>query len=178
MATPPRFIVINGHSNAGKTDFCKWLAGEKNFEHIEVDADGLEKSGLREAWDAFYAACDPGRLLASVREREKSVVMDWPFNPPNCFEHVTALRIAGVPAWWFDADRGAAHLSFVNRAETSKDPSQHLENFILHASCVDAWRGFLPSLYASRYVQVLHPNGQRIPKAALWDIMCRVEGWS
>ena len=168
----PRILVINGHSNAGKTTLCAWLASERGFTVVDCDKGGIDSAGLRVAWDAVERG-DAGPLRKKLSSRGHDTVFDWPYNPPHGFSMVRALRAANIPAWWLDADAVAAETSFRGRGTGTGS----VEAFRHHAFAVGLQRNQVHALYGSRYLMTLGPGGARMDPGAIWDAIRAVEGW-
>jgi len=166
----PRILVINGHSNAGKTTLCAWLGSELGFTVVDCDKGGIDSAGLRVAWDAVERG-DAGPLREELVSRGHDAVVDWPYNPPHGFSMVRALRAASIPAWWLDADVVAAETSFRRRGTGSVDAFRH------HALAVGLQRNQVHALYGSRYLVTLGPGGARMDPRAIWDAIRAAEGW-
>ncbi len=65
MTPAPRILVVNGHSNAGKSFFCSWLASAHGCTVVDCDKGGIDAAGLRVPWDAV-AAGDASPLRAEL----------------------------------------------------------------------------------------------------------------
>jgi hypothetical protein len=176
MVNIPRILVINGHSNAGKTNFCAWLANEAGFLHVDCDdtagSRGITGHGLRTAWDELVFRGDATLLQREITQHGRSVVLDWPYNPqPACFAIVRTLQAAAIPVWWLDADRRAAQESFQKRARRT------IGEFTAHADLVDQYREQLTALYAGRFVVALRVDNSRLQPNTIWDAIRTAEGW-
>jgi cytidylate kinase len=50
-------FLISGIPASGKSTFCKWLAEEKGFLHLDVEKTGvLDRYGLATAWATLFDA--------------------------------------------------------------------------------------------------------------------------
>lgn len=72
-AGPPKILFLGGLSGSGKSSFARnYLMGRRGWVHIEIDADGedgIDKNGLRVAWDAFHDRHNPGLLHQELSGR-------------------------------------------------------------------------------------------------------------
>jgi hypothetical protein len=170
LTPAPRILVVNGHSNAGKSFFCSWLVSAHGCTVVDCDKGGIDAAGLRVPWDAV-AAGDASPLRAELASHRRATVIDWPYNPPSGFTYVEALQAAGIPAWWLDADPAAAEASFIGRGQGD------IEDFYRHARAVDLHRERIRALYCRRYMVTLHSDGRRERVEDIWGAVCAVEGW-
>lgn len=85
-------MIIWGVPGTGKSSFCRWLAKERGFVHVETDVGG-----------------DVARALALARQG-RPVVIEWGmFVQSDTIDQVRQWQSAGAQPWWFDGDREAAY---------------------------------------------------------------------
>ena len=84
--------VLMGLSNAGKSKYCDWLQREKGFEHVDTDRGGIDRFGLRSAWDKLERQYFATSLIEQATQRGRRIAIDWSY-PPNdhCLEMIRAL---------------------------------------------------------------------------------------
>jgi hypothetical protein len=110
-----RHLLISGIPGSGKSIFGEWLAASKKFVHIDMEKDGLDKRGLRAAWELFWQGRDRTGFLEALERLSASTMLDWGF-PPSLLGVVSSLKAGGVDVWWFDGDRLAARALFEARS--------------------------------------------------------------
>lgn len=115
-------LLVCGVPGTGKSTFSSWLAREKAFLHLDVDAPGaLEQAGLLGPWREMLLATGSHRpFLEALHDRACPVVLDWGF-PPECLYRVRQLQNDGVILWWFDGDRPAALRQFLKRGTVPEE---------------------------------------------------------
>ena len=107
-------VVVSGIPGCGKSTFGRWLAQEKQFIHVDMENDDLDKHGFRSSWDTFFAGTDGASFVSAIQSHPSSVVLDWGF-PPVYVDMVQRLKDAGLKMVWFDGDRLSARHHFVAR---------------------------------------------------------------
>ena len=116
MRKLPRVLVLWGVPGVGKSTFASWLVTEKDFAHIDTDAQGAGASRAAKAWQAVLAKLGTAeqfslaqQFVKVARYNPQPVVMEYGmFANPHGIGLLGTLRDAGAVAWWFDGDRDAA----------------------------------------------------------------------
>src|SRR6516164_1721641 len=95
-------LLIGGIPATGKSYFCRWLAREHGFIHVEVDKPTSPEA---QRFLAVLDACCRARTMttakASLATLEPRLVVDWGF-PPEQLPVIEKLKDAGAQLWWFD----------------------------------------------------------------------------
>jgi hypothetical protein len=125
-----RLTLISGFPGCGKSTFAEWLSDHKQFFHAEMERGGIDKEGLRPAWNDFASGIHRDSFVEQVFARSPRVVIDWNF-PANeiSLDIVAALRRRGCEIWWFEGYRLAARQRFLERGtEPVSDFDSHVGN--------------------------------------------------
>ena len=92
-------LLISGQPGAGKSSFCRWLANQHGYVHVETDVEWAQ-------WGPYLGASD----LASARDARNQirllgpdVAFEWGFSP-ELLPRVKQLAMMGLERWWFRAD--------------------------------------------------------------------------
>jgi hypothetical protein len=149
----PRVLLIAGIPATGKSHFCRWLAREHRYRHLDVDSVGPT---IQSELDSVLAD------LRGIGHRPESrVVVDWGF-PPECLPFVRALKDAGARLWWFDGDRERARAAFVERGTVP------LPCFVAQMEKIEAqWRD-IRDAFAPHLLDVIAKDGERMPPEDIW----------
>lgn len=165
-STRARVLVVSGLSNAGKSTYCDWLQTGKGFEHVETDRCGIDRFGLRSAWDKLERQYSATALIEQVAQRGRRIAIDWSY-PPNdhCLEMIRALGNAGASTWFLYADPAAARRSFKARKEGL------LADFDSQAAQIAERLESIRVIYGSRFVKILGRNGRRMSPSRIFERM-------
>jgi hypothetical protein len=79
-------LLISGRPGVGKSEFCRWLAANRGFAHIEIDSDDRWGNYLEQG--TLTAARELTSALRSVR---RHIAFEWGF-PPPMLDRVGLLR--------------------------------------------------------------------------------------
>jgi hypothetical protein len=163
-------LFIAGIPASGKTHFCKWLATNHGYIHIDAEVPNrIDEIGLRQVWDKASMSSPPdcvafAEAVLELRKKfGKPTVFDWGF-PPNCLEIASALKRAGFSSWWFEADNAAA------RAEYSRN-GRPIASFDNQLRAINSNREKLMMLFTPHVVMMLDSNGVRLKPEAAWSAM-------
>jgi len=105
-------LFVSGIPGCGKSTFGRWLTQEKQFTHVDMEHDDLDKYGFRSSWNTFVDGTDGASFVSAIQTHPSSVVLDWGF-PPNCVHIVQRLKHVGFKMVWFEGDRLSARHHFV-----------------------------------------------------------------
>jgi hypothetical protein len=98
-----RLLLVAGIPASGKSSYCRWLATNFNYRHLDVDLESVGNTSF-----------DLGFEIESMRRSPENAVLDWGF-PMSWLAVVTDLSTRGFEYWWFDGDRRAARQAFLQR---------------------------------------------------------------
>lgn len=158
-------LVINGHSNAGKSTFVRLLADTYGVNAVDADHD-YSLGGLRDAWETFLSG-DTSALLSAVATRRAPTVLDWPYRHDGCLPLVQRLLAAQVPVWWFDADDERGRESFLKRGQGD------IADYDAQVAWISPRRHQLRLIYGARWLVTLPATGERMPSES---IVARIYG--
>jgi hypothetical protein len=113
-------LLISGRPGTGKSEFCRWLAENRGFTHIEVDSDP-DRWGRYLEQGTLAVARELSRDLR--RSVGRDVAFEWGF-PPGMLDRVGLLRKVGFEPWWFDGDPVAARQGYEHR-QGPINPADH-----------------------------------------------------
>lgn len=169
MQFKPDHILIAGIPAAGKSSFCRWLSREHQYVHWEFDkllAD--PKAAPKELEPLLDLACEsaPEKIAALVSQLPERLVIDWGF-PPENIGTVGKFKVAGFRIFWFDGDPARARQDFIARGTASV---QSLD--IQIPKIQEAWPR-ISALFFPNKIDVLRPNGERMPADEIWRIIRR-----
>jgi hypothetical protein len=139
-------IFIAGIPASGKTYFGNWLAREKKFVHVNLEANDQVKLGLGKEWDR--ACGTPGsahEFVKGLKAMGRDVVVTWGF-PPPCLFIVERLIGEGMEPWWFDGDHKAAEQAYMLR------PGAHPPAFYEQMGKISAARVSIEKVFGVRAV--------------------------
>lgn len=164
-------VLVSGIPCSGKTTFGNWVEAHQGGTHVNLEDDGLGRHGLRPAWDQLWLnPAAPGGFVQAVRSLRAPVVVSWGY-PVECLPVVCALHEAGLEAWWFDGDPGAARASFLRRGK-------HLEDSYLNQmTAITQARPRITDFYGPRILTTIDAYGTY----SAWDdiyerIFIRLQG--
>ena len=158
-------LLVAGIPASGKSHFCRWLAREHQFVHVDVEEHGrLAALGLERIWEETFSDDDPTNLIAALRALGPRVVLDWGF-PPNWLHVVQDFKDSGADLWWFDADHGKARDEFVRRGTVPVAALDAQMNAIR-----SNWED-IRELFDPNILLVLGPDGRRMEPDAIWSTM-------
>ncbi len=165
-STTARVLVVSGLSNAGKSKYCDWLQREKGFEHVDTDRGGIDRFGLRSAWDKLERQYFATSLIEQATQRGRRIAIDWSY-PPNdhCLEMIRALGNAGASTWFLYADPAAARRSFIAREQGL------LADFDRQAAQIAQRLESIRVIYGSRFVKTLGRDGRRMSPSKIFERM-------
>ena len=152
-------LLISGQPGAGKSTFCRWLAEEHGYIHVETDVDWG-------TWGPFLTAED----LASARQvRNKirglgpDVAFEWGFSP-ELLPRVRQLSMMGLQKWWFRADEPRARLQYEEREGDVSMTAYVVQS----AKIVEHWPR-IATTYKDRILDVLNADGTRMAQEEIYD---------
>jgi len=108
-------LLLCGIPGSGKTTYCKWLAQQKRFDHLNFD-ELLSGIGPPKHLQLVELLKTSAKEFVHKVSRGGRTVIDWGF-PLACIGLVRELEQRGVSVWWFDGDREAALQSFTARGD-------------------------------------------------------------
>jgi len=127
-----RTILVCGIPGSGKTTYCRWLAQQKGFDHLDFD-ELLSGRGAPAHLGLIVLVKTNPKDFVHKLSRRKLTVIDWGFRPTD-ISLIRVLQAGGIAVWWFDGDREAALQSFTARGTVS------LEAFRTQMSAIEtAW---------------------------------------
>jgi hypothetical protein len=161
-------FLISGIPASGKSTFCKWLAEEKGFLHLDVEKTGvLDRYGLATAWATLFdASVTAAPFIEALDKFKRPVVIDWGF-PPEHLDAVRKLFEAGIMLWWFAADWAVARRKFAEHG-TDNGP---VEGFDIHIRKIEAALPDINALFRSHVEYTLPSTGIFTPPAKIWESM-------
>lgn len=157
-------LFVSGVPGCGKSTFGRWLAQQKGFVHVDMERDGLDQHGFRQAWNKFCGGGEAQSFLSAVAAHPSSVILDWGF-PLHCIQLVQRLKDAGLKVFWFEADRLASRDHFVRRGTVPAD------RFDSQYAAISAHRAEISSLFGGNIIETLRADGTRLPDE---DIFARM----
>src|SRR5262245_25821565 len=160
-------ILISGIPGSGKSTFCRWLSQEHQYVHWEFDrmlADPRVYPKEVEPLLDLAVESAPEKIETLISKLPDSLVIDWGFTPEN-IGTVAKLKAAGFRIFWFDGDHARARQDFIARGTASV---QALD--IQMPKIQEAWPR-ISSLFSPNKIDVLHPNGERMPAYDIWRIV-------
>jgi len=170
MPDRPAFILIWGVSGAGKSQYCKWLAGRG---YIYIDNDSVwqrEQQGtatvLEQQWTRIRRGQATTREFVDAIGAQK-VVAEFGARPDEgSLVQLRLLIELGASAWWFDGDRVAARESWPAR-DVPVDP----ELWRIQMAWVDAAWPKIAEILRSRIVRTIGPGLAYLPEAQIDRMM-------
>jgi hypothetical protein len=127
-----KLLLFSGIPASGKSTYGRWFEQHRDCIHWDFENETLEQAGKR---SNVYIGTDRdlGSLIEAVDKIQRTVIIDWGFPPDNSLSAVRRLKEDGVELWWFDGDRDAAEVSFLERggisAQDLKVQMQKIDNF-------------------------------------------------
>lgn len=159
-------VLLSGVPAAGKSTYGRWLAQAKDVLHVDIENGDLERHGLAGAWAMSTSSVtgSPEPLVRAMRGLDRPVALDWGY-PLVWLPFVMALHSAGVAAWWFDGDRAAARLRFIQRGTV---PVQALD---VQMQQIAAAETALRDFYVNRWLDVIRADGTYRSWGEIHDLM-------
>jgi len=149
----PIYILISGVPASGKTTFGNWLAKNRGFLHLNMEAwDDTEHHRI---WLKHYQTNMPA-FLKAIMPPTARVVFTWGF-PLQYFSIVSGLKDAGVIPWWFDADHVAARRDWLHREQGR---GENIVDMQLAALRNADWQ--IRSFYGKNILRTLDHKGRRL----------------
>lgn len=150
MAEP--VLLLSGIPGSGKSTFGRWLQEHRGFVHVDMEADGLDTHGLRQAWQQFLGDPSSRVFCRQLFSLPRPVALDWGF-PVTCLPLVGALQQQGVRAWWFTGDRLFARMNFQNAKGSDPRPFD-----CQYANISAHWSAISP-VFGDRVVRIVREDG-------------------
>jgi hypothetical protein len=123
-------LLLSGIPASLKSTYAGWLEREKGFSHLDFDELLWGKGQQRKLRSIDTLQRSIPSFIEETRRRALPTVMDWGF-PSESLQTVGMFKEAGAELWWFDGNRQAARVSFINRArETERLTGEFLHNRI------------------------------------------------
>ncbi len=107
--------------------------------------------------------------LESVRQSQKSGVIDWGF-PLSCLDTVKSLVSQGVEQWWFDGNHEAAKAMFLERRNRGEHPAG-IEAFAHQMAQIQANCGKLEEVFQARIIHSILPGPTYLEAESIFDLM-------
>jgi hypothetical protein len=87
-------LLLSGVPATGKSTFGRWLEQRHGFTHVGIEADGLARFGLANAWAEVLGSppTDVEPLVGALRGVGRPVILSWGF-PLRCFPLVRSHRV-------------------------------------------------------------------------------------
>jgi hypothetical protein len=153
MAKPVIFLA--GIPGAGKSSFAEWLARKKDFIHVDMEQDGLDKHGFRTHWERFRNALTSSDFIDALLRHSNPIALDWGF-PVQCLDIVTALQRQGSILWWFTGDRLYSRRYFETRGTVSLAAFDHQ-----YANISASWTKIAP-IFGNNVVHTVRTDGTHV----------------
>ncbi len=134
----PIWLVL-GPSGSGKSSFGQWLAGERDWLHLEIDrypdGDGIDLNSLRLEWDDFYGKRIADGLSKAVQRRlqanKTGTALTFPGNLILDLDHIRAAANAGMSTVYLYASAADCITAFLQR-EQQTGRKLSLNHWIAH----------------------------------------------
>lgn len=156
------FLLVSGLPGSGKSSYCRWLAREHGYLHIDVDLQ--EEPCLN-----LLASSQPGALqdmMAGLLARNPCVAFDWGF-PVQFIDRVRLMKHQGAHVWWFDGDEKAAEQSALARPWAKPEEFHHqLE------SIRSTWSA-ISKVFQGQILEVVGPGPSYTSSEELYALMGR-----
>ncbi|MBI3549871.1 MAG: hypothetical protein HY078_12610 [Elusimicrobia bacterium] len=161
-------ILIAGIPAAGKSTFCRWLSREHQYVHWEFDqmiADprAYYPKEIEPLLDMVRESA-PEKIEALTRQLPERLVIDWGF-PPKNIDTVIKLKATGFRIFWFDGDHARARQDYIARGTAS------VQNLDIQMPDIQEALPQIRALFFPNMIDVLEPNGQRMPANDIWQII-------
>ena len=151
-----KIILVSGIPASGKSTYARWLASSKRYSHLDVDL--AASAGIRlDVW------------LESVRQSQKSGVIDWGF-PLSCLDTVKRLVSQGVGQWWFDGNHEAAKAIFLERRKRGEHPAG-IDAFAFQMAQIQANYGKIEEVFQARIIHSILPGPTYLDAESIFDRM-------
>jgi hypothetical protein len=162
-------MLLSGVPATGKSSLGRWLEAHHGFAHIDVENGGLNRFGLSPAWRQMYRSRPPDvtAFVEGLRKLGRPVALDWGF-PVQRLPIVRALHEAGVTAWWFDGDRAAARLAFLQRGTVS------VEALDRQMRGIEVHQPFLDDFYDGRIIRAINAGGSFAPADSIFATLSAI----
>jgi hypothetical protein len=158
-------LLIAGLPGAGKTFFCRWLASEHGYVHVETDRSQTDEL-VTQLLDP--APCNVKPAAEGLKGRGPDVVLEWGFAPSQLGKVRQVIR-SGFDHWWFGGDESAARLAFLDRGDV---PEAAFDRQLGHIK--RSWERIEP-VFDSRTLETVTTapmSGYRhVPPAELFGLM-------
>jgi hypothetical protein len=117
---PVTALLIAGLPGAGKSQFCRWLAQEHDFVHIDTDVDPVINELASQNQRVVLSAA------TGLIGRGPRIALEWGFRPAF-LPQVRAVIGAGLSPWWFGGSEAAARRSYRQRVRGDHRAMQAFE---------------------------------------------------
>lgn len=154
MAEP--VLLISGIPGSGKSTFGRWLEETRGFLHVDMEARGLDRHGLRPSWEQFLGDLSSQVFCGRLFDLPEPVALDWGF-PVTCLLVVEALRRQGVRPWWFTGDRLFARINFLKTKGPDPRPFD-----CQYADISAHWPAISP-VFSDRIMRMVRQDGSCMP---------------
>lgn len=166
-------LLVCGIPATGKSTYSAWLEHNKNFLHLDIDAesDSARKSPSgsleRELAKRFFLIESQGnarRFIEYLAVCKKPVVVDWGF-PTKYLWIVKELQQRGLHVWWLDGDRSAAREAFKKRG------TGNIESFDCQIKKITEYWSDIQSVVEQKVIDALDSEGRHRSPQALYEVM-------
>jgi hypothetical protein len=154
MAEP--VLLISGIPGSGKSTFGRWLDETHSFLYVDMEAEGIDRHGLRPSWEQFLGDLSSRVFCSRLFDHPKPVALDWGF-PVTSLLVVIALQRQGVQPWWFTGDRLFARTNFLNAKGPDPRPFD-----CQYADISAHWASIAP-VFSDRIIRMVRQDGNCMP---------------